>query len=74
MEDESLYKERLSRGGKAVFETSKFGIENSINQQKVYLEMAEEIKEKYPNINVINIKSDRPLEEIQNEIREKIGF
>ena len=30
-------------------------------------------KEKYPNINVINIKSDRPLEEVQKEIREKIG-
>ena len=74
LEDESLYNERLSRGGKAIFETSKFGVENSINQQRVYLEMAEEIKVKYPNINVINIKSDRPLEEVQKEIREKIGF
>ena len=36
--------------------------------------MAEEIKEKYPNIKVINIKSDRPLEEVQKEIREKIGY
>mgnify|MGYP003292475745 FL=1 len=74
LEDESLYNERLSRSGKAVFETSKFGVENSINQQRVYLEMAEEIKEKYPNINVLNIKSDRPLEEVQKEIREKIGY
>ena len=74
LEDETLYNERLSRGGKAIFETSKFGVENSINQQRVYLEMAEEIKEKYPNINVINIKSDRPLEEVKEEIREKIGF
>ena len=32
------------------------------------------IKQKYPNINVINIKSDRPLEEVQKEIREKIGY
>ena len=74
LEDESLYNERLSRSGKATFAASKFGVENSINQQKVYLEMAEEIKEKYPNINVINIKSDRPLEEVQKEIREKIGY
>ena len=74
LEDESLYNERLSRGGKAIFETSKFGVENSINQQRVYLEMAEEIKVKYPNINVINIKSDRPLEEVEQEIREKIGY
>ena len=74
LEDESKYEERLSRSGKATFATSKFGVENSINQQRVYLEMAEEIKEKYPNIKVINIKSDRPLEEVQKEIREKIGY
>ena len=36
--------------------------------------MAKEIKEKYPNINVINVKSDKPLEEVKQEIREKIGF
>ena len=74
LEDENLYNERLSRSGKATFAASKFGVENSIKQQRVYLEMAEEIKEKYPNINVINIKSDRPLEEVQKEIREKIGY
>ena len=74
LEDESKYSERLSRSGKATFATSKFGVENSIMQQKVYLEMAEEIKEKYSNIKVINIKSDRPLEEVQKEIREKIGY
>lgn len=74
LENENLYSERLARSGKAVFETSKFSIENSIKQQKVYLEMADEIKEKYPNINVINIKSDRDLKEIQKELREKIGF
>ena len=74
LEDESLYNERLSRSGKAVFATSKFGVENSKNQQRVYLEMAEEIRQKYPNINVLNIKSDRPLEEVQKEIREKIGY
>ena len=25
-------------------------------------------------LNVLNIKSDRPLEEVQKEIREKIGY
>ncbi len=74
LEDENLYKERLQRDNKAVFKNSVFGVENSINQQRVYLEMAEEIKEKYPNINVINVKSDRPLEEVKQEIREKIGY
>ncbi len=74
LEDENLYNERLARSGKATFANSKFGVENSINQQRVYLEMAEEIKEKYPDINVINVKSDRPLEDVQKEIREKIGY
>ncbi len=74
LEDENLYNERLKRGNKAVFKNSAFGIENSIGQQRVYLEMAKEIKEKYPNINVINVKSDKPLEEVKQEIREKIGF
>ena len=74
LEDENLYNERLQRDSKATFKNSAFGVENSINQQRVYLEMAKEIKEKYPNINVINIKSDRPLEEVKKEIREKIGF
>ena len=74
LEDENLYNERLKRAQKAVFKNSAFGVENSIGQQRVYLEMAKEIKEKYPNINVINIKSDKPLEEVKQEIREKIGF
>ena len=74
LENEELYKERLSRDGKATFATSKFGVENSINQQRVYLEMAEEIKNKYPNIKVINIKTDRDLDEVKQEIREKIGY
>ena len=74
LEDENVYNERLKREDKATFKNSKFEAQNSINQQKVYLEMAEEIKEKYPNINVINIKSDRPLDEVKKEIREKIGY
>ena len=74
LEDEQVYNERLKREDKATFKNSKFEAQNSINQQKVYLEMAEEIKEKYPNIKVINIKSDKPLEEVKKEIREKIGY
>lgn len=36
--------------------------------------MAEEIKEKYPNINVINIANDRDLEEVKQELRKTINF
>jgi hypothetical protein len=74
LEDETVFEERLNRSGKAVFEVSKFGAENSIGQQREYLKMAEEIKEKYPNINVINIKTDKLQEEVEKEIRERIGY
>lgn len=74
LRDESLYAERLNREGKAAFKNSSFTAENSINQQRVYLEMAEEIKEKYPNINVINIANDRDLEEVKQELRKTINF
>lgn len=74
LSNESLYNERLNREGKAAFKGSKFEAENSINQQRMYLKMAEEIKEKYPNINVVNIANDRDLDEVKQEIREIIGF
>lgn len=74
LEDEQVFHERLNRSGKAVFESSKFGVENSIGQQREYLKMAKEIKEKYPNINVINIKTDKLQEEVEQEIRKQIGY
>ena len=74
LDDENVFQERLDRDGKAVFEASKFGVENSINQQKEYLKMADEIKEKYPNINVININTNKPKEDVEKEIRSKIGY
>ncbi len=74
LDDEKVFEERLNRDGKAVFATSKFGVENSINQQREYLKMADEIKEKYPNINVININTNKPKESIEKEIRSKIGY
>lgn len=74
LENEELYEERLERSGKATFANSNFEVENSKSQQKVYLEIAEEIKQKYPNINVLNVRADRPLDEVKEEIRQKIGF
>lgn len=74
IEDEEVFNQRLGRTGKALFKGSEFSIENSINQQKMYFEMADEIREKYPNINVIKIRTDRPQEEVEKEIREKIGY
>lgn len=74
LDDESKYAERLERSGKAVYESSKFGVENSITQQKEYLKMSKEIEKKYPKIKVININTNRDFEIVKNEIREKIGF
>ena len=74
LEDIEKYHTRLDRKDKAAFKNSKFEAENSINQQKVYLEMAEEIREKYPQIQVRNIANDRDFEETKKELREFIGY
>lgn len=74
LKDVEKYNTRLDRKDKAAFKNSKFEAENSINQQKVYLEMAEEIKEKYPNIKVKNIQNDRDFEETKKELKEFIGY
>jgi hypothetical protein len=70
LEDESQYEKRLDRAGKAVPDYAKFEAKNSIDQQKEYLKMAEEIKEKYPQIKVINLKNDRDFEETTKELNE----
>ena len=74
LKDVEKYNTRLDRKDKATFKNSKFEAENSINQQKVYLEMAEDIKKKYPNIKVANISNDREFEETKKELRDFIEY
>ena len=74
LEDEDEYIERLKRDGKAVFKGAEFKAENSIKQQRVYLEMADEIKMNYPNINVLNLVSDRDLEDTKKELRNFLKY
>ena len=74
LRDTKKYSSRLDRKDKAKFKNSDFDVENSINQQRVYLEMAEEIKGKYPNIKVANIANDRDFEETKKELKEFIGY
>ena len=74
LKDENLYNERLGREEKAVFKGSNFEAQNSINQQRMYLQMAEEIKNKYTNINVINIANDVDLEETKKKLRTILEF
>ena len=70
LKDENLFEKRIEREGKAVPEYAKFKAESSINQQRAYLKMAEEIKNKYPNINVMNIENSRDIEEVKKELRQ----
>ena len=74
LENENEYVERIKRDGKAVFKGAEFKAENSKKQQKIYLEMADEIKEKYPNVNVLNVANDKDLEDTKKEIREFIQY
>lgn len=72
LDDTDEYVRRLDRSGKAVVKYSKFDKNNSINQQNEYLKMADEIKNKYPNIKVVNVNTNKPLEEIEKNISEII--
>ena len=74
LENENEYVERLKRDGKAVFKGAEFKAENSKKQQKIYLEMLDEIKAKYPNVNVLNVANDKDLEDTKKEIREFIQY
>lgn len=70
LQDETLFEKRLVREGKAVPDYAKFTIEASIAQQKVYLQMAEEVKAKYSNIHVVNIENGKDFQEVEKELRE----
>lgn len=74
LKDINQYNSRLQRKGKAALKYSKFESENSIKQQEVYLQMAMEIKEKYPNIKVVNIENDRDFEETKAELKKIIQY
>lgn len=74
LEDEKLFEERLKRDGKAEPSYAKFSAQNSVKQQRVYLQMCDEIKDKYSNINVIRIENSRPLEEVQQELRSILDY
>ena len=74
LKDESLFEERLKRDGKVEPSYAKFSSQSSINQQRVYLQMAEEVKQKYPNIHVHNIENSKPLEQTQSELKQILNF
>ena len=62
LKDEGLYEERLKRDGKVEPAYAKFSGDNSIAQQREYLKMADEVIDKYPDINVYKIENGKDLE------------
>ena len=74
LKEESLFEERLKRAGKAITKYAKFNAENSVKQQRIYLEMAEEIRKKFKHILVFNIENSKELEETKQELKQIIGF
>ena len=74
LKDENLFEERLKRDGKVEPAYAKFSSQSSINQQREYLKMADEIKEKYNTIHVYNIENSKPLEETKEELKYILKF
>ena len=55
LENEKEYENRIKRDK---HQYQKFSVQNSINQQNEYLKLADEVKEKTKNINVIKFVND----------------
>lgn len=68
LEKEEEFEKRLDRKGKVELDYLKFKSENSIKQQREYLKMADEIKQRYPNINVIKMENGKDFEETKKEL------
>lgn len=70
LSNEDEFEVRLNRGDKGVVKYAKFSKENSVTQQNAYLTISEEIKNKYPNINVINIDTCIGIDKVKERIKE----
>ena len=68
LEDEQEYENRLKREGKVEPDYAKFSAENSIAQQREYLKMADEIKEKCPSVKVFKVENGKDLELTKQEL------
>ncbi len=78
LSDDNEYERRLGREGKgnekAKVSYAKFDKTSSVNQQKAYLKMADQIKQAYPKIHVVNVDNCRNKERVQTEIREMLEW
>ena len=60
--------------GKAKNAYAKFNKQSSINQQNAYLKMADEIAEKYPQINVVKLDNCRDEKVVKEEIKNMLEW
>ena len=74
LENEDLFVERIKRDKKCAPSYAQFKADSSINQQKIYLEMAKEISEKYPNIHTLDLANDQDLDRSKQILKDFIGF
>ncbi len=74
LEKEETFEKRLNRKEKGTPDYAKYAAEKSIEQQHEYLKMADEIKEKYPNIHVYKIENGKNFEKTKEEIKEILKF
>ena len=74
LSDEKEFEKRLNREGKAKVKYTSFNKESSTKQQNEYLKLAEEIKEKYKNINVITIDNTKDLESVESRLKELLKW
>ena len=68
------FTKRLNREGKTKVKYTDFNKDSSMNQQEAYLKLADEIKEKYANIHVVNIDNSRNLNEVKEELKELLKW
>lgn len=74
LEDEKTYEKRLDRKDKGAPEYAKYAAEKSVEQQREYLKISNEIEEKYPKIKVFRIENSKDLDITKNKIKEILSI
>lgn len=73
LEDTALFEKRLDRKDKGGPKYAKYKAESSINQQKVYLKMSDELKQISKNIHIFKVSNDGSQEQLETSLKEIIG-
>lgn len=74
LSDINEYSRRLERDGKANVTYAKFSIENSIEQQKMYKKMSDELKAGCNKISVLNLDNTLSFENVKEILHTFIGY